>query len=360
MAKILVTGSQGTLGRPLVAELRRRGHDVWGCDLQHQADEQFIRADIQHYRQLEQLLDQDRPVDFVYHLAAEFGRMNGEEYYETLWATNVIGTRNILELQRRRGFKLIFASSSEIYGDRHEDILHEDIPLQQSIIQHNDYATTKWVNEVQIMNFEKRYESPIVRLRFFNAYGPGEYYHNYRSVVCLFCYRALHDLPYTVYKDYHRVFMYIDDFIPTLANVCENFTAGRGLQHRRDRVRSVEHMSNLLLDTSGRTIRLVDVYAGGQAQRPEQAPGHLEGGARLSATTRQSRSRRASPDDRVDEVRLPDAVASEASLDAALDGDGRPDVSIIIPCLNEEQNVPSVVDKLVRLMEETGVSTLRS
>ncbi|MGH9202831.1 MAG: NAD-dependent epimerase/dehydratase family protein, partial [Vicinamibacterales bacterium] len=35
MSKILVTGSEGTLGRPLVRELRRRGHDVWGCDLQH-------------------------------------------------------------------------------------------------------------------------------------------------------------------------------------------------------------------------------------------------------------------------------------------------------------------------------------
>src|SRR5829696_2999179 len=218
MAKILVTGSDGTLGRPLVSELRSRGHDTWGCELLHGADEQTIRADVTAYRQLERLLEQTGPVDFVYHLAAEFGRHNGEEYYETLWQTNVIGTRNILELQRRHGFRLIFASSSEIYGDRHEEILHEEIPLQRSIIQHNDYATTKWVNEVQIMNFEKRYQSPIVRLRFFNAYGPGEHYHKYRSVVCLFCYRALHDQPYTVYRGYKRVFMYIDDFIPTLAN----------------------------------------------------------------------------------------------------------------------------------------------
>ena len=184
MAKILVTGSEGTLGRPLVTELRRRGHDVWGCDLQHQADAQVLRADIRSYRQLEQLLERTGQVDFVFHLAAEFGRINGEEYYETLWTTNVIGTRHILELQRRHGFKLIFASSSEIYGDRHEDVLQEEIPLQSAIIQHNDYATTKWVNEIQIMNFERRHESPIMRLRFFNAYGPGEYYHHYRSVIC--------------------------------------------------------------------------------------------------------------------------------------------------------------------------------
>jgi dTDP-glucose 4,6-dehydratase len=258
MAKILVTGAVGTLGTPLVRELRARGHDVWGCDLQHQADAQIVRADIREYRHLERLIEQAGPFDFVYHLAAEFGRLNGEHYYETLWTTNVVGTRNVLELQLRHGFKLIFASSSEIYGDAHDEILHEDIPLQKSIIQHNDYATTKWVNEVQIMNFEKRFESPIVRLRFFNAYGPGEHYHHYRSVIALFSYRALMDMPYTVYRGYHRVFMYIDDFIPTLANVCDNFHAGEVYNIGGTEFRSVEFANNLILAHLGKDDRHVE------------------------------------------------------------------------------------------------------
>ena len=74
MAKILVTGSRGTLGRPLVKELEKRGHEVWGCDLQHQADEAYTRADVAEYRQLERVFEQ--PFDYVYHLAAEFGRIN--------------------------------------------------------------------------------------------------------------------------------------------------------------------------------------------------------------------------------------------------------------------------------------------
>ena len=255
MAKILVTGSKGTLGRPLVRELERRGHEVWGVDLQHQADRRYFRADVASYRQLERVFAQD--YDYVYHLAAEFGRVNGEEYYDTLWETNVIGTRNILEWQRKKGFKLAFASSSEIYGDKHAEILREDIPLQHSIIQHNDYAVTKWVNEVQIMNFEKRYGNPCVRLRFFNAYGPGEYYHNYRSVVCLFGYRALHRMPYEVYEGYHRVFMYIDDFIPTLATVVDNFVPGEVYNIGGEEFRSVRELSDLILDHVACDDRLV-------------------------------------------------------------------------------------------------------
>ena len=255
MAKILVTGCKGTLGKPLVRELKSRGHEVWGVDLQHQADERFIRADVASYRQLERVFDQD--YDYVYHLAAEFGRINGEEYYDTLWETNVIGTRNVLEWQRRKRFRLIFASSSEIYGDKHADVLREDIPLQHSIIQHNDYAVTKWVNEIQIMNFEKRHGNECVRLRFFNAYGPGEYYHNYRSVVCLFIYRALHDLPYQVYEGYHRVFMYIDDFIPTLANVVDHFIPGEVYNVGGEEFRSVRELSDLILGEIGGDDRFV-------------------------------------------------------------------------------------------------------
>ena len=108
------------------------------------------------------------------------------------------------------------------------------------------------------MNFEKRFNSPIVRLRFFNAYGPGEYYHNYRSVVCLFAYRALLGIPYDVYMGYHRVFMYIDDFIPTLSNVVNNFVAGEVYNIGGDEFRSVKDMSDLILKTLGMNDKLVN------------------------------------------------------------------------------------------------------
>jgi dTDP-glucose 4,6-dehydratase len=255
--KILVTGSEGTLGIPLVKELKKRGHEVFGCDIKHQRHNNYIRADISNYRQLEKVFELTQ-YDYVYHLAAEFGRHNGEEYYDTLWQTNAIGTRNILEWQKKKGFKLIFASSSEIYGDKHYDILKEDMTSNNPIIQHNDYAITKWVNEVQIMNFEKRFDIDAVRCRFFNAYGPGEYYHHYRSVVCLFSYRALFGIPWQVYEGYSRVFMYIDDFIPTLANVCENYISGEVYNIGGQEFRSVKELSDLVLDITGADKNLVE------------------------------------------------------------------------------------------------------
>ena len=219
--KIAVTGHLGTIGTPLVKALRAAGHEVLGVDIRHSAD--GVRADVAEYRQLAAALPLD--VDLVYHLAAEFGRHNGEDFYEQVWRTNALGTKNILRLQRVYGFRLIFASSSEVYGERPDPILHEDLPLSPLLLS-NDYAISKLVNEAQIKNAEKQWGSQTMTLRFFNAYGPGEFYHSYRSVVCLFTYRALKKLPYTVYEGYYRVFQYIDDLVATLVRAATNFTPG--------------------------------------------------------------------------------------------------------------------------------------
>ena len=124
---ILVTGSEGTLGKPLVAELERRGHSVYKCDLKHTDQERYIRCDIAEYRQLLMVFDLGVKFDYVYNLAAEFGRINGEQYYEKVWKSNVIGLRNILEIQKLKGFRLIHASSSEIYGDLDVESIREEM-----------------------------------------------------------------------------------------------------------------------------------------------------------------------------------------------------------------------------------------
>jgi dTDP-glucose 4,6-dehydratase len=175
--RVLVTGSLGTIGSRLVPELAERGHAVFGCDLAHttQEEETYLRADVGDYRQLERAFREYRP-DAVYHLAAEFGRHNGEGWYEQLHRTNYTGTRNVLELCRDYGAKLLFASSSEVYGETEAELLTEDLPEKGMLRQPNEYALSKWANEIQIQNYSRLWEVEAVRLRFFNSYGYGESY----------------------------------------------------------------------------------------------------------------------------------------------------------------------------------------
>ena len=252
--RILITGSEGTLGKSLAKELKLRGHIVFGMDLKHcegRGLDGYIRGDVSNYRQVFEAFKRAKP-EYVYHLAAEFGRHNGEEYYEQLWLSNAVGTKNVLRGCHEFGVRLIFSSSSEIYGEGDywdTEILDEDMSSRVPLRQHNDYAISKWVNELQICNQFKIYpDQEIMTLRFFNAYGPGEYYHPYRSVCCLFVYNAMHRLPCTIYQGYHRVFMYIDDFIPTLANCVEKFVSKEIVNIGGTEYRSIEDLHNVISD----------------------------------------------------------------------------------------------------------------
>jgi dTDP-glucose 4,6-dehydratase len=222
--KILVTGALGTIGRHLVGELRKRGHEVWLLDLRHYHDAQYIRCDVGSFQQLAQVFE-EQDFDFVYHLAAEFGRWNGERYYDTLWQTNAVGTKNMIRWQERKKFRMIFFSSSEVYGD-YDGVMSEDVMDRIEIKQLNDYAMTKWVSEMQICNSADMFGTETVRVRLFNTYGPGEFYSPFRSVNCVFCYRALHNIPFTVYRGHRRTSTYVIDAVHALSNIVDNFKPG--------------------------------------------------------------------------------------------------------------------------------------
>lgn len=256
MAEVLVTGGLGAVGSQLTDELENRGHDVWIVDLPWHERERYSRCDVSEYRQIETVFD-EREFDYVYHLAAEFGRKNGEDFYETMWRSNAIGTKNMLRLQQRHDFRIIFASSSEVYGD-YDDVMTEDVPRTEDIHHLNDYALSKWVNEQQILNAADRYGTETVRVRLFNTYGPGEEYSEYRSVVAKFCYRALHDMPYHVYENHHRSFTYVGDTVRTLANIVNNFHEGEAYNIAGEEYHNIKDLSDLILDYLGKDEAKVD------------------------------------------------------------------------------------------------------
>lgn len=266
--KILVTGSKGVIGQKLIKELIKRGHNVFGLDLLHYPGEvgyiqkmshedwTYSRCDIAEYRQIERVLLQAGPFDLVFNCAAEFGRWNGEDYYEQMWKSNVIGLKNLIHLQEKHHFKMIHFSSSEVYGN-YLDIMKEDVMDKHVIYQMNDYAISKRANEMQVKNSQIMYGTETVIVRLFNTYGPGEFYHPYRSVNCKFCYHALHNLPIVVFKGHNRSSTYIDDSVRTVANISDKFIPGRIYNIGSDQYHDIETLANSIWNYTGAPKTLI-------------------------------------------------------------------------------------------------------
>lgn len=264
--KILVTGVKGVVGSKLSEVLQNQGHDVFGIDLFHSEEryghglgevpnENYFRCDISEYRQILDVLEHVNP-DAVYNCAAEFGRWNGEHFYENVWKSNAIGLKNIIRIQEQKKFKLVHCSSSEVYGD-YRDVMYEDVLDKVPVNQMNDYAISKKVNEMQIKNSREQFGTESVVVRIFNTYGPGEWYHPFRSVNCLFTYDLLHGRPITVYKGHTRTSTYIYDCVRTLANIVDNFKDGETYNIASKHNHTIEELVEIILEETGADPSLV-------------------------------------------------------------------------------------------------------
>mgnify|MGYP003627796457 FL=1 len=268
MASILVTGSKGVVGSYLVEMLEAAGHSVFQIDIRHAVGEvgwehemsagpfRYARCNVANFRELERVFEKAGPFDYVYHTAAEFGRWNGEDFYEQVWTSNAIGTKNVIRLQERLGFRLIHFSSSEVYGD-YDGIMSEDVMDTVEIKQLNDYAMSKWVNEMQIRNSAIQNNTETVVVRLFNTYGPGEWYHPYRSVNAKFCYHALNGMPITVYQGHERSSTYLEDTCRTLSNIVDNFRPGETYNIGGLEEHDIETLARVIWDYTGADPKLI-------------------------------------------------------------------------------------------------------
>ena len=254
---ILITGGAGFIGTNLAAELRLRGHDVWTLDIKSNSVHQHHRADITYYQQLDAFF-KIRKFDFVYHLAAEYGRWNGEDHYDNLWRVNVVGLKNMLRLQEIYRFKMVSFSSAEVYGD-YPELMSEDIMEKYPIKQMNDYAISKWAGELQCLNHMDMFDVEIVRVRPVNCYGPHEHYDIYRGVVPIFVHKCLMGENFTVHKGHKRIFDYVEDTVNTVANISENFINGEVYNigsHESWEV-SIEELAEIVIDKTSAKKELV-------------------------------------------------------------------------------------------------------
>jgi len=183
--RLLVTGAAGFIGSHLCRSLVDQGHEVTGVDsftdfyprwMKESALETiatrtgftFIGEDLNRL-DLRALLDGR---DAVFHLAAQAGvRQSWGRSFESYVLNNIQNTQRLLEAARGvRPSRLVFASSSSVYG------LTPDLPMRETspAAPLSPYGVTKLAAEHLCTLYHKNYGLPVVSLRFFTVYGPGQ------------------------------------------------------------------------------------------------------------------------------------------------------------------------------------------
>ena len=186
--KFLITGAAGFIGYHLSSNLLSQKYKVVAVDDinsyydiklkkhrikllkkdKNKINFSFIKLDLQNKKKLKHIFKQNN-FDFVIHLAAQAGVRFSIDRPEEYIKSNVIGFFNLLEIIRYTKTKLIFASSSSVYGKTKQNSFSESQknsePLQL-------YAATKSSNELMAYAYHSLYNLCVIGLRFFTVYGP--------------------------------------------------------------------------------------------------------------------------------------------------------------------------------------------
>ncbi|MGN6340311.1 MAG: SDR family NAD(P)-dependent oxidoreductase [Ginsengibacter sp.] len=186
--KILITGAAGFIGSHTCESLIKNGNSIIGVDnfdsfysyklkelnleqLNQNSNFRFYKADIRDDKALNQIFSSNQ-VDVVIHLAAKAGVRPSIESISEYYDVNINGTISLLESMRKNGIKkMVFASSSSIYGNNQKVPFSEDDRVDNPI---SPYASTKKSGELLCHVYSHLYNFDITCLRFFTVYGPRQ------------------------------------------------------------------------------------------------------------------------------------------------------------------------------------------
>lgn len=185
---ILVTGAAGFIGSHVCEHFIEQGMNVVGIDnfdnfyptdfkklnlrnLQMTTRFKFYEVDIRDRKSLDKILSSEQ-IDSVIHLAAKAGVRPSIEFISDYYDVNVTGTVTLLEAMKDHEVKkLIFASSSSVYGNNKKVPFAESDPVDNPI---SPYASTKKSGELLCHVYSHLHKFDITCLRFFTVYGPRQ------------------------------------------------------------------------------------------------------------------------------------------------------------------------------------------
>jgi UDP-N-acetylglucosamine/UDP-N-acetyl-alpha-D-glucosaminouronate 4-epimerase len=216
--RALVTGAAGFIGSHICARLLAEGHDVTGLDdlsdgreenLERARGIRFIEADL---RDASTVADSVVDHDVVFHQGAKRSVPRSILEPELTTEVNVGGTLNVLQAARSAGARVVFASSSSVYGDQ------DEFPQREGMVPRpkSPYAASKLAGEAYLRAWWISLGVPTISLRYFNVYGPSQDPESeYAAVVPRFVLACLTGARPVIHGDGEqaRDFTYIDDVV---------------------------------------------------------------------------------------------------------------------------------------------------
>jgi len=214
--KYVVTGGAGFIGSHITEKLVERGDTTTVIDNMNTGKEEnlesvrdkinFVKGDILDIDLLENIT---KDVDGVFHQAALASVQDSFDQPDEYHNVNVNGTENILKLAKKYGFKVVYASSSSVYGDPIR------IPIKESDDKNpiNPYAETKLKKEELAIKYSKMGVN-VIGLRYFNVFGKG-LSKEYAGVLKLFLERIRDKLPPKINGDGTQIrdFVHVSDVV---------------------------------------------------------------------------------------------------------------------------------------------------
>jgi len=268
--KILITGGGGFIGSHLSEELLERGHEVFILEpggttkVRHLIGHpkfRVVRDSVMDMGILDSLIGQ---VDLIYHLAAVVGVEHyvGDPYQ--VLNVNVNGTQNVLKTAFKYGRKVVFSSTSEVYGRNPKLPWSEDDDrvLGSTRIDRWCYSTSKAVGEHFCFAYHKL-GLPVTITRYFNIFGPRLDKLDAGRIITIFMGQLLRNEPLTVIGDgkQTRCFTYVSDAVKATVNAgLQDDTNGEIYNIGTDVETSILELAEMMIEISASSsgIKFVD------------------------------------------------------------------------------------------------------
>ena len=256
--KFAVTGGAGFIGSYIVKFLLKKGHEVIVIDnlntgvrenlLEVNDKIEFHVIDIRNKIEIKKVL---KNTSGIFHHAALTNVSESFSKQEEYFDVNVNGTRNIFEISKEFGIRVVYASSSSVYGDVNTIPIKENFPLNPL----HPYGKTKLECEILAKKFSIE-GLQITVLRYFNVFGIGQT-ESYAGVITKFLNRLRQRKPPIVNGDgkQTRDFVYVNDVVKANYSAMKSdvkfgfFNIGSGKSI------SIVDLAQMMIDASGLSIK---------------------------------------------------------------------------------------------------------